>query len=85
MTSPRAGSNASLARILVGMHDTESGLDAESFQVVADFAIDSVAAGQNLAAKFRPTSANVWEYRPHVAAQRAGEGDADGVGEGSAE
>ena len=63
MTLPRAGTNESLTRLLVGMHDTESGLDAESLQVVADFAIDGIAAGQNLAVKFRPASQNVWEYR----------------------
>jgi hypothetical protein len=29
--------------------------------VTADFAVDGVAAGENLAAKFRPKSDGVWE------------------------
>ncbi len=63
LTYPRAGANESLTRILIGMHDTESGLDLESFQVVASFPIDGVAPGQNLAKKFKPKSQNVWEYK----------------------
>ena len=53
LTSPQAGANPPLTRILVGMHDYDTGLDAESFAVVADFAVDGVAGGQNLAAKFK--------------------------------
>ena len=56
LTYPRAGNNESLTRILVGMHDYDTGLDMDSFQVVADFAIDGIAAGKNLAKKFRPVS-----------------------------
>ena len=44
-----------LTRILVGMHDY-GGLDLDSFRVTADFPLDGVAAGQNLAASFAPTS-----------------------------
>jgi hypothetical protein len=61
LTSPRQGNNAELSRILVGMHDYYSGLDGDSFEVVADFAIDGTPAGANLAAKFRPKSKGVWE------------------------
>jgi hypothetical protein len=61
LTYPRAGVNASLPRILVGMFDYGTGLDQESFHVTADFAVDGVAAGENLAAKFRPKSDGVWE------------------------
>src|SRR5262249_44075624 len=52
LTYPRAGANESLSRILVGMHDYDTGLDTDSFRVVADFEIDGVAAGENLATKF---------------------------------
>ena len=38
LTYPRAGANAALTRILVGMHDYDTGLDMDSFQVTADFA-----------------------------------------------
>ncbi len=62
LTYPRAGVNAELSRILVGMHDYDSGLDVESFQVRADFAVDGVAAGENLAAKFKAKSPGVWEW-----------------------
>jgi hypothetical protein len=63
LTYPRAGANGPLARLVVGMHDTETGLDLASFQVTANFPLDGAAAGQNLAAKFQPTTQNVWEYR----------------------
>ncbi len=63
LTEPRAGRNPALTRILVGMHDYDSGLDMDSFRVVADFDINGVAARQNLAAKFQPKSAGVWELK----------------------
>src|SRR5262249_45820240 len=49
LTYPQAGVNESLQRILVGMYDYNTGLDMDSFQVVADFPIDGVAARENLA------------------------------------
>src|SRR5262249_2084511 len=59
---PQAGLNREpLQRILLGMHDHYSGLDMASFQVLADFAVDGVPAGQNLAAKFKATTQGVWE------------------------
>src|SRR5262249_1647415 len=63
LTSPAAGVNPPLTRILVGMADAYTGLDADSFRVVADFAVDGVPAGDNLAPKFRPTSPGVWELK----------------------
>jgi hypothetical protein len=63
VTYPRAGDNAELTRILVGMHDYDSGLDLGSFRVTADIAVDGVAAGQDLAAKFKVTSPGVWEFQ----------------------
>src|SRR5262249_35481721 len=63
LTYPRAGVNKPLTRILVGMHDYYTGLDMDSFQVVADFPLDGVAAGDTLAKKFKPKSDGVWELR----------------------
>jgi hypothetical protein len=57
---PRA---AMLDRITVGMHDYYSGLDLASFEVKADFAVDGIAAGENLAARFRTTTRGVWELK----------------------
>src|SRR5262249_24450150 len=61
LTCPRAGANPPLTRILVGMHDYYTGLDMDSFRVVADFALDGVADGQNLASKFKAKTSGVWE------------------------
>jgi hypothetical protein len=61
LTYPGAGANGPLTRILVGMHDTDTGLDMDSFKVVADFLLDGVPAGQDLASRFKPTSRGVWE------------------------
>jgi hypothetical protein len=60
---PRAGVNTELSRILVGMHDYDSGLDVRSFRVVADFAVDGAPAGTDLAPKFRAQGDGVWELR----------------------
>jgi hypothetical protein len=64
LTEPRAGrSRAPLARILVGMHDYYTGIAADSFTVTADFEIDGVAAGENLASKFAARGDGVWELK----------------------
>jgi hypothetical protein len=63
LTTPRAGANKSLDRILVGMHDYDTGLDLQSFEVVADFAVNGIAAGKNLASKFQPKTQGVWELK----------------------
>jgi DNA-binding beta-propeller fold protein YncE len=63
LTYPAPGPNPPLTRILVGMHDAYTGLDRDSFEVVADFPLAGSQAGQNLASKFRPTSPGVWELR----------------------
>jgi hypothetical protein len=62
LTYPKAGANPLLTRILVGMHDYNTGLDVQSFQVVADFKLDGNAAGENLASKFKEKSTGVWEW-----------------------
>jgi hypothetical protein len=61
LTYPRAGANASLTRLLVGMSDYYTGLDPESFSAIADFAVDGVAAGEELAKKFKPLPDSRWE------------------------
>src|SRR5262245_6475505 len=63
VTLPHAGANAELSRILIGMHDDYTGLAMSSFEVTSDVAVDGVAAGQNLAAKFREKSQGVWELK----------------------
>jgi hypothetical protein len=62
VTEPRAGVNAPLTRILIGMHDYYTGLDMESFRVTADFALGDIPTGQNIASQFRMKSRGVWEW-----------------------
>ena len=62
LTNPKPNANQPLTRILVGMHDYYTGLDMGSFTVTADFAIDGIAPGQNLAAKFKSASQGVLVY-----------------------
>jgi hypothetical protein len=63
VTLPQAGTNGPVARILVGMHDYYTGLDLKTFTVIADFAVDGLPSGQDLAAKFQPKTQGVWELR----------------------
>jgi hypothetical protein len=62
LTVPRAGANPPLSRIVVGLYDY-GGLDESSFRVVADFPVDGVAAGQDLAEKFRVIAPGVREMK----------------------
>jgi hypothetical protein len=63
VTYPAPGANEKVDRILVGMADAYSGLVADSFKVTADFAIDGVAAGEDLASRFKETSQGVKEWK----------------------
>ena len=63
VTLPQPGANAELSRILIGMHDYDTGLDMKNFKVTADFAIDGVAAGENLTSHFKEKSQGVWELK----------------------
>ncbi len=63
VTFPQPGLNSRLDRILVGMHDAYTGMDPESFQVIADFPLGAMAANTNLAAKFKPVGQGVWELK----------------------
>jgi hypothetical protein len=62
MASPQAGANEAFERILIGAHDY-GGLDRESLSVVADFGIDGVEAGKNLASRFKEISSGIWELK----------------------
>jgi hypothetical protein len=63
LTSPTSGQNERLDRIVIGMHDYNTGLEPESFSVTADFPIDGIAGGQNLAAKLKPVAEGVWAWQ----------------------
>ncbi len=63
LTSPQPGANGPLTRLLIGMHDYDSGLDVDSFEVRADFTVNGLAAGENLASKFQKKSQGVWELK----------------------
>jgi hypothetical protein len=63
LTYPAPGANAGLTRILIGMHDYGTGIDPASFTVTADFAIDGVKPGENLAPRFKETASGVREWR----------------------
>ncbi len=63
VTYPQPGVNAALTRIVVGMHDYDSGIDTSSFHVTADFPVNGVAPGQELAAQFKAQSPGVWALK----------------------
>jgi hypothetical protein len=59
ITLPRAGENESVERILIGMHDYYSGVDADSLTVTVDVPVNGKPAGQNLAPLFEEVSQGV--------------------------
>ncbi len=61
VTHPRPGANSELSRILIGMNDYGAGIDAKSYSVSADFPIDDVKPGENLASRFKVKSDGVFE------------------------
>ena len=63
ITEPAAGPNSTLNRILIGVHDYYTGLDMDSFQVTADFPLQDIPTGQNLAPKFQHLSQGVYELK----------------------
>jgi hypothetical protein len=64
LTYPPSGAGKEpLTRILIGMHDYATGLDLASLSVTADFAIDGIKPGENLATKFKALPGNRWEMR----------------------
>jgi hypothetical protein len=52
-----------LSRILIGMYDYGTGLDMASLAVTANFEVDGVKPGENLAARFQELAGNRWELR----------------------
>ena len=50
-------------RILIGMHDYDTGLDPTALRVTASSEIDGMRPGTNLASRFRAASFGVWEWR----------------------
>jgi hypothetical protein len=60
---PRERQTTPLDRILIGMHDYDTGLDAASFRVTADFAVNAAKAGENLAGQFKQVAQGVWELK----------------------
>jgi hypothetical protein len=77
LTYPRAGANPPLTRLLVGMHDYHTGLDMDTFRVIADFPVDGIAAGENLVKKFWPKSPGVWELKLSQPLARLAKGKID--------
>ena len=61
VTEPRAGAQPKVSRLLIGMHDYYTGIDAKTLSVTADFPLAGVKAGENLASKFQPRSQGVLE------------------------
>lgn len=63
LAEPQDETNGPMSRILIGMHDAYTGLDLKSFEVIADFAVDGLAPGTNLAAKFAALEGSRWELK----------------------
>ena len=63
LTIPAAGKNATFDRILIGAFDYYSGIKSESLSVTANFAIDGIPSGKNLADHFKKKSLGVWEFK----------------------
>ncbi|WP_157369758.1 hypothetical protein [Zavarzinella formosa] len=51
-----------MSRIVIGTHDYLTGLEPDSLTVTADFSLDGIPAGENLAKKFKEKSQGVLEY-----------------------
>jgi hypothetical protein len=52
-----------LDRLQIGMYDYGPGLNAESLSVTADVELDGVAAGSELADKFKSSAEQVWQWK----------------------
>jgi hypothetical protein len=63
LTLPRPGKNDAVDRIVLGMYDVYSGIDAASFEVTADVAINGKPAGENLAALFEEVGQGVRQLK----------------------
>jgi hypothetical protein len=63
LTYPKAGVNKPLTRVLVGMYDYGTGLDLDTFTVVANFPVNGLPAGKNLAKEFQALPDYRWELK----------------------
>ena len=63
LTAPQPCANTSFDRIVIGAHDYYTGLAPGSFTVMADFPINGIPPGENLAPKFKALSPGVWELK----------------------
>jgi hypothetical protein len=63
VTQPQPGANTSVTRFLIGMWDINSGLDADTFSVKADFTVNGLKAGTELASQFKPINQGIWELK----------------------
>lgn len=61
--SPTLNASGPFTRIVIGMHDYYTGLNLESLHVSADFPIDDIKPGVNIANKLTEISQGVFEYR----------------------
>ncbi len=61
LTYPQPNHNDKLDKIVIGMHDYGTGLWEQTFKVTADFEVNGLKAGENLAPKFKSSSSGVWE------------------------
>ncbi len=63
LTIPASGHNTSLDRILIGAFDYYTGIKNESLSITANFAIDGIPPGVNLADHFKKKSLGVLEFK----------------------
>ncbi len=64
LTYPQRGRNeVSLSRMLIGAYDVGTGIDEQSLNVTADFEVNGIPAGQNLAGKFQRKPDGVWDLK----------------------
>ena len=61
LTDPQPGKNAALSRILIGMADYDTGLDLSTFRVSADFSVNGIEPGKDLASLFKEKTPGVSE------------------------
>lgn len=62
LASPRAGNNGKLTSIVIGFDDYYTGINMESFSVLANFPIDEKPANTELGQYFKKSSQGVYEY-----------------------
>ena len=63
LTSPQVGVNLPLDRIVIGMHDSNTGLDLATFRGTADFVLGGAKLGENLVSKLKSVGDGVWEWK----------------------